>query len=103
MDAYNYRLGMNYLFGNGISVDSTTAYVDYQRSSVFDNSSSPIPTNSQHRGEISDMISQEFRFLSPRGGTIEWEAGVFYQQEDLDLGNLGDQKYQTVTIRANMR
>jgi iron complex outermembrane recepter protein len=103
MDAYNYRLGLSYEFTNGISVDSTTAMVDYQRSSVYDNSSSPIVTNLQHRGEIYDMFSQEIRLLSPRGGTIEWEAGVFYQDEDLDLGNIGNPKYQTVSIRANTR
>lgn len=103
MDAYSYRLGLNYEFANGINMDSNTAYVDYARSSVFDNSSSPVPTNFQHRGEIFDMVSQEFRFLSPRGGQFEWEAGVFYQTEDLDLGNFGDPKYETVTIRANLR
>jgi outer membrane receptor protein involved in Fe transport len=103
MDAYNYRLGINYEFGNGIIVDSNTAYIDYQRSSSHDNSSSPVPTNLQHRGEIFDLFSQELRFSSPRGGMIEWEAGAFYQTEDLDLGNLGDPKYQTITIRANIR
>lgn len=103
MDAYSYRLGLNYQFDNEINLDSNTAYVDYARSSVFDNSSSPIPTNLQHRGEIFDMVSQEFRLLSPRGGTIEWETGVFFQTEDLDLGNLGKPKYETVTIRANLR
>ncbi|NIO10186.1 MAG: hypothetical protein GTO40_20145, partial [Deltaproteobacteria bacterium] len=65
-DAYNYRLGLNYEFGNGISLDSNTAYVDYQRSTVYDNSSSPIVTNLQHRGEIFDMFSQELRAFSPR-------------------------------------
>ncbi len=103
MDAYSYRLGVNYQFANEINMDSNTAYVDYQRSSNFDNSSSPIPTNLQHRGEIFDMVSQEFRFLSPRGGTIEWETGVFYQTEDLDLGNPGNLKYQTMSLRANLR
>jgi outer membrane receptor protein involved in Fe transport len=27
----------------------------------------------------------------------------FYQTEDLDLGNLGDPRYQTITVRANIR
>ncbi len=103
MDAYSYRLGMNYQMDNEINIDSNTAYVDYQRSSNFDNSSSPIPTNLQHRGEIFDMFSQEFRFLSPRGGKFEWETGVFYQYEDLDLGNLNNLKYQTMSLRANLR
>jgi outer membrane receptor protein involved in Fe transport len=103
MDSYNYRLGMDYEFANGITLSSNTAYIDYQRSSAHDNSSSPIPTNVQHRGEIFDMYSQEFRFRSAAGGTIEWEAGGFFQTEDLDIGNPNDPKYQTITLRANTR
>lgn len=103
MDSYNYRLGLNYQLGNGISLDSTTAYIDYKRSSVYDNSSTPIVTNLAYRGEIFNMHSQEIRVLSPREEVFEWEAGVFYQKEDLDLGNPGDRKYQTVNLRANTR
>jgi len=103
MDFYNYRLGLSYEFDNGIIVDSNTAYLDFNRYSNFDNSITPIPSSAQHRGEIYDMHSQEFRFLSPRGGRIEWEAGAFYQQEDLDLGNPGDPRYMTATIGASLR
>jgi iron complex outermembrane recepter protein len=103
MDFYNYRLGLSYEFNNGIIVDSNTAYLDFQRSSHFDNSIAPIVTNYQHRGEIFDMVSQEFRFLSPRGGTIEWEAGAFFQQEDLDIGNPGNRKYMTTTFQPSTR
>lgn len=103
MAAFNYRLGLNYTLDNGINIDASTGYIDYKRSTNFDNSSSPIMTNLQHRGEIFNMFSQELRVLSERGGTFEWEAGLFYQQEDLDLGNIGDRKYQTVTIRGNLR
>jgi outer membrane receptor protein involved in Fe transport len=100
---YNYRLGLAYTLGNGSSVESTTAYVDYARTGNYDNSSSPILTNLQQRGEIFDMFSQELRFLSPRGGMFEWEAGVYYQQEDLDVGNPFDRTYSTQVIRANLR
>lgn len=103
VDAYDYRLGLDYEFSNGIVLNTNLGYVDYQRSSMYDNSSSPIVTNLQHRGEVFDMFSQEIRLLSPRGGQIEWEAGAFHQQEDLDLGNLGHPKYQTASIRANIR
>ncbi len=103
MNSYNYRLGMNWTFDNGMNLDANTGYIDYKRATNFDNSSSPIMTNLQHRGEIFNMISQELRLLSERGGQFEWETGVFYQQEDLDLGNLGDRKYGTATIRGNLR
>ena len=103
MDFYNYRLGLSYEFDNGIIVDSNSASLDFQRRVNFDNSITPIPSSAQHRGEIFDLLSQEFRFLSPRGGRIEWEAGAFYQQEDLDLGNPGDPRYMTATIGASLR
>jgi outer membrane receptor protein involved in Fe transport len=103
LNFYNYRLGVDYEFANGISVNSITGYEDYQRSSAHDNSSSPVITNVQHRGEVFDLFSQEIRFSSPRGGMIEWEAGAFYQEEDIDIGNLGHPKYQTITLRANTR
>ena len=103
MDAFNYRIGVDYEFANGISLMSNTGYIDYERSSAHDNSSSPIITNVQHRGEIFDEFSQEIRVSSPRGGQIEWEFGGFYQDEDLDIGNLGDPKFQTITLRANIR
>jgi len=103
MDAYNYRLGVDYEFDNGITLFSNTGYIDYKRKSNHDNSSSPVVTNVQYRGEIFNLFSQELRFASPRGGQIEWEAGVSFQREDLDLGNPGDPDYQTITIRANTR
>ena len=103
MDFWNYRIGIDYEFDNGITLMSNTGYEDYARSSAHDNSSSPVVTNVQHRGEIFDLFSQEIRFASPRGGQIEWEFGGFYQREDIDIGNLGDPKYQTITLRANTR
>jgi outer membrane receptor protein involved in Fe transport len=103
MEFYNYRIGVDYEFANGITLFSNTGYEDYQRTSAHDNSSSPVITNVQHRGEVFDLMSQEFRFTSPRGGAIEWEAGAFFQAEDIDIGNLGDPKYQTITLRANTR
>lgn len=103
MDALNYRLGLDYEFDNGITLFSNTGYIDYERSSAHDNSSSPVITNVQHRGEVFDLFSQEIRFASPRGGMIEWEAGGSYQAEDLDIGSPNDPKFQTITLRANTR
>jgi len=99
-DNYNYLLGMTYTFEDGGSIQSNTAYVDFNRSTIHDNANSPIAGNGQARGEVFDMWSQDLRYFSARGGAIEWEAGAYYQKEDLDIGNMGDPKYATISIRG---
>jgi len=101
--AYSYRLGMNYELANGIIINANTGYVDYVRTSFFDNSSSPILSNYLTKGEVFDMWSQEVRILSPRGGMFEWEGGVFYQIEDLDGSDPNNPELVAVTIRGNIR
>lgn len=102
MHAYNYRLGLHYAFDNEITVDAITGYVDYQRHTYYNNKNSPVVTNIQTLGEIFNMLSQEVRVLSPRSGMIEWEAGVFFQQEDFDAGDPFGNKYTSQTTRANI-
>ena len=84
MNAKNYRLGLNYEFDNGIMVESITGNVDYFRQSFEDTSAAPIMANAANRTERFDMWSQELRVRSVAGGAIEWEAGGYYQREDLD-------------------
>lgn len=103
MKSNDYRLGMIYTLANEGMIDSTSAYVKYRRATMTNNRDSPILSNLQQRGEVFDMWSQELRYSSPRGGTFEWETGLYWQIEDLDLGNPGDPKYATQTIRSNMR
>ena len=102
-DTLSYRLGMIYSFDHGGMIESSTAYVNYDRSTIHDNSNSPIAGNSQARGEVFDMMSQDLRYFSTRGGMIEWEAGAYWQKEDLDLGNMGDPRYATITVRGTLR
>ena len=99
----NFRLGLNYTFDNEISITTNSAYIDYKRTSYFDNSSSPILTNYLTKGEVFDMWSQEIRVLSARGGSIEWEAGAHYQIEDLDGSDPNSLKYVAKTVRGNIR
>ena len=84
MNAKDYRLNLAYQFENGISIEATTGYVDYFRQSFDDTSGAPIMANAASRTEIFDMMSQELRVRSAAGGAIEWEAGAYWQQEDLD-------------------
>jgi len=101
--SYIHRLGLAYNFENGGYVESTTAYVDYKRISMDNDSSAPVQGHFLRRGEVFDMWSQDLRYISDRGGMLEWEAGVYYQLENLGLGNRGDEKYATINLYPTIR
>lgn len=84
-DLYNYRLGLNYDFDNGMQLEAITGMVDYYRVENEDPQPSPFFAEAGYRVEQFDMWSQELRLRSEAGGTFEWEVGAYYQVEDLDL------------------
>lgn len=84
-DLYNYRLGLNYRFDNGMELEATTGMVDYFRFENEDPQPSPFYAESGYRVEQFDMWSQELRLRSEVGGQFEWTVGAYYQIEDLDL------------------
>ena len=94
-------LNMTYELGNGISIESNTGMVDYLRKTYEDNETDPFINDSSSRVEKFDMWSQEIRIRSAEGGhqvpggTLDWETGVYYQIEDLDLEPVA-------TIRPNL-
>jgi len=101
--SYIHRLGLIYNFENGGYIESTTAHVDYKRISMDNDSSSVVQGHFLRRGEVFDMWSQDLRYISARGGTIEWEAGLYYQYENLGLGNRGNTKYATINVYPNIQ
>lgn len=85
MNAKNYRLGLAYQLNNDITIESTTAYLDYFRQSLESNLA-PIIGSYDYGTEVFDMASQEIRVSSAAGGTFEWEFGGYYHKEDMDQG-----------------
>jgi len=85
MRAWDFRLGLNYEFDNGVQLEAISGMVDYDRSSFEASDESPIIMEASYRTEVFDMWSQELRLTSPTGGTFEWTAGLYYHIEDLDL------------------
>jgi len=84
-DPWDAYLNLNYRFANEIEVSSLTGFSRLTRSYVRDNSLSPFLMNLQNREEDYNSWSQELRISSPSGGTIEWMAGLYWQQTDLEL------------------
>ena len=96
LDAYNYRVAAKYLMDSGISVELIGGLVDYQRDTFEASDESPYLMEAAFRTENFDMSSAELRVTSDLGGQIEWNAGLYFQKEDLRM----DPVY---TLRANIR
>ena len=76
----------NYQFGNGLALRSITALREWEASSAGNDVKVPanlIPATTNYK---TDTLSQEFQLMSPGGETVDWLAGLFYYQEDYDIG-----------------
>ena len=62
---------------------SITAYTDYEFTNEFDTDYSPLRLLNRGRTEEHEQFTQEFILSSPVGGSVEYLAGFFYQDESL--------------------
>ena len=85
INPWDVYLNLTYRLDNGIELSSMTAYTEYYRYYLRDNSNSPFLNNAQFRDESQDSWSQEFRLTSPTGGTFEWMAGAYVQYTYLEV------------------
>ncbi len=83
-DAWSGNVNMEYVLANDVAINWQTGYNYYWRSSVKDNRHVPFFTNYQGREENYDQWSSELRFTSATGGTIEWMAGLSWQDSAKD-------------------
>jgi len=83
-DAWSANLNLIYAFANGVEANWLTGYNYYWRNAVKDNRHTPFFTNYQGREENFDQWSSELRFTSATGSTIEWMAGVSWQDTAKD-------------------
>ena len=95
LDAWNFRLGADYEFGNGIMMETVFGLVDYHRDTFESSDESPYLMEAAFRTEVFDMHSGEVRFSSPTGGMFEWSTGVYYQKEEMIMDPV-------ITVRANL-
>ena len=71
----------------GITMTSVTAYLDYDQEEYLDVDGSGFNFLVNDNDEDFDQFSQEIRFVSPGGETIDWIAGAYYQTWDLETTN----------------
>jgi iron complex outermembrane receptor protein len=91
-------LTLNWNLGE-YTLTSVTGYSEYddERTQAGASMAGPYPNpgpfplnllwNFEHVQEDFDQFSQEFRVESPVGDVIDWMAGVYYQESNLDVTN----------------
>jgi outer membrane receptor protein involved in Fe transport len=70
-------------FGD-LSLNSTTAYMHYNKHYILDPDYSAFALFSDHRAETFSQFSQEFRLSSPADQTVSWMVGGYFQRHRLD-------------------
>ncbi len=66
------------------TVTSITGYLGYDTDELLDLDGAGVDAFTQAQQEEYDQYSQEIRFTSPGGERIDWIAGVYYQDWELD-------------------
>lgn len=67
------------------TMTSVTGYVGYELDEHSDTDGAGIDAFTTTQDEEYDQFSQEIRFVSPGGETVDWIAGAYYQKWDLDF------------------
>lgn len=72
------------------TVKSITGYVNYEFLNYLDADSGPLQFLARGRDESHEQFTQEFLLSSPLGETLEYLAGVYYQDEKLEHASVTD-------------
>lgn len=86
-DVDNFLIDADYMIGDS-TLTFVTGYVDYKTREACDcdYTSAPI-IDGTTLVEDYDQFSQEIRITSPGGETVDYIAGLFYQENSLDYGD----------------
>lgn len=82
-EVQNYTLNIDYQLGE-LTLTSVTGFITYEFQELNDLDFVGAPVFEGFGEEDYDQFSQELRLVSPGGETIDWIAGVFYQESELD-------------------
>jgi iron complex outermembrane receptor protein len=72
------------------TLKSITGYVDYEFQNYLDSDSGPLQFLARGRDEQHKQFTQEFILSSPTGGNLEYLAGLYYQNEELEHDRVTD-------------
>ena len=72
------------------TMTSISAYSTYDLESPGNTDMAAVPSLARTTWEDYEQYSQEIRFVSPGGETIDWIAGAYYQYNELDISRRFD-------------
>lgn len=82
-DSGIYQVTADYTMGE-FTLRSITAFTEYDYENCSDADYGPVAFLDRCREESHEQFTQEFLLSSPTGGTVEYLAGVFYQDARLE-------------------
>lgn len=85
LETYETALTMNYYLADDTTLTSTTGFYGYDYYLDLDNDGTQLDLLNVHAPEEYEQFSQELRIASPQGGAIEYQAGIYYQHDKLDI------------------
>jgi len=77
---------INYEFANDLTLRSITAVRDWEATYSDGDVGYAVALMPGTTDYYTETASQEFQLTSPGGETVDWLAGLFYYQEDYDIG-----------------
>lgn len=83
LDSDNVTLTVNW-DADAFTLTSITGYLAYETDETLDTDGAGVDAFTQEQEEEYSQFSQEIRFTSPGGETVDWIAGLYYQEWDLD-------------------
>jgi outer membrane receptor protein involved in Fe transport len=91
---------------DGLTFTSVTGFVDYEFDELCDCDFTGAEIFNATRDEKYSQFSQEFRFTSELGNTVDYIGGLFFQKTDLDYGdtiNLTDPTVLTQVLEGSAK
>jgi outer membrane receptor protein involved in Fe transport len=83
-------LTFEHQFANDVSLMAKVAFIDHDRT-ARDNQpadNGPFPLRKTDKWELVEQWNYELRLTSPIGGKVEWMAGLYLQEQEMDLNQI---------------
>ncbi len=87
-DTFNLSAQIDWELANGTVITSLTGYQDWETGALISADSLRNPVFELRQNQANEILSQEFRIVSPTGGSFDYVAGLYYyNQETVYLEN----------------